>query len=54
MMEIMDMLVMSEATDGSAGETEYPMSRNATHRQYAIELKRRALEETGRHRTCHA
>ena len=46
MMAIMDMLVMSEASNGSARGTEYPAVKKETHRQYAIELKRRIVEET--------
>ena len=41
MMEIMDRLVMSEASNGSAGGTEYPAVRKQAHQQYAIEVKRR-------------
>jgi len=46
MMEIMDRLVMSEASNGSAGGTEYPAVRKQAHQQYAIEVKRRIVEET--------
>jgi len=46
MMEIMDRLVMSGASNGSAGSTGYPAAKQETHRQYAIELKRRIVEET--------
>jgi transposase len=46
MMAIMDMMVMSEASNGSAGGTEYQSVRRQPHRQYTIELRRRIVEET--------
>ena len=46
MMAIMDMLIMSEESNGSAAGTEYPAIRKQAHRQYTIELKRRVVEET--------
>jgi transposase-like protein len=46
MMEIMDRLVMSEESNGSAGGTGHPAAKKQSHRNYAIELKRRIVEET--------
>jgi transposase len=46
MMAIMDRLVMSEESNGSAGGTGHPAAKKETHRKYAIELKRRIVEET--------
>ena len=45
MMEIMDRF-MSEASNRLAGDTEYPTVGKEVHRKYAIELKRRIVEET--------
>ena len=46
MMAIMDMIVMSEESNGSAGGTEHQSARRQPHRQYTIELRRRIVEET--------
>src|SRR5271166_2135032 len=46
MMANMDTLIMSGASNRSAGRTEYAAVKKETHRQFAIELKRRIVEET--------
>jgi transposase len=46
MIAIMDMIVMSEESNGSAGSTESPSVRRQPHRQYEIPWKRRVVEET--------
>ena len=46
MMAIMDMMVMSEASNESAKSTESPSRRRQPHRQYEIPWKRRVVEET--------
>ena len=46
MMEIMDSFLMNETGNGSAVGTGNPVVARQIHRQYAIELKRRIVEET--------
>ena len=46
MMEIMGRLVMRNASNESANGTESLTVRKQVHRQYAIDLKRRIVEET--------
>jgi len=46
MLAMMDMMIMRNASNESASSTEYLAARKQVHRQYAIDLKRRIVEET--------